>query len=473
MISLRARTFLISWPLVVVAVLAVAAGVNRAANVEFDRLEQRQMAETDRDALARWADSLGRLPGGLGVESATRFLREWSRSAVAPMDLAVLDTTGRVIATTDTTASPEPGTLDAFTPRRWTRQQSLGGRGVARTELTLRGIPIRDANGGRLADLVALPSARAGLEAMGASSTSVASRSTVRRSAVRIAVVTMLIAAVVAVIIATPLVRRIRGLSIAAAEIGRGGTGVRVPAGPADEVGQLARTFNSMAEGLEASKAQQQRLVGDVAHELRTPLTNVVGLIEAMQDGLMPPDGPTLATVHREVGLLASLVHELQELSLAESGQLALEITEVDAVHLVHEAVAAIAPTARHVHVTGDAPQWVRADARRMAQVLRNLLRNALTHTPDGGQITVRVEGRETMVAIIVEDTGTGIPEEHLALVFERFHRVDPSRDRMSGGMGLGLAVVRQLVTAMGGRVWVESRLGEGSRFGVELPRAA
>jgi signal transduction histidine kinase len=113
----------------------------------------------------------------------------------------------------------------------------------------------------------------------------------------------------------------------------------------------------------------------------------------------------------------------------------------------------------------------VRADGRRLAQVLRNLLHNAITHTPPGGRVTVQVEPAGSRVAIIVADTGRGIPPEHLQLIWERFHRVDPSRDRASGGMGIGLALVRQLVSGMGGEVGVESEVGRGSKFRVELPR--
>jgi signal transduction histidine kinase len=117
-------------------------------------------------------------------------------------------------------------------------------------------------------------------------------------------------------------------------------------------------------------------------------------------------------------------------------------------------------------------PVLVRADRRRLAQILRNLLRNAITHTPAGGSVRVTVETRDDLVSIVVTDTGSGIPQEHLPLVFERFHRVDPSRARASGGMGLGLALVRELAAAMGGRAWAESEHGSGSRVGVELPAA-
>jgi two-component system sensor histidine kinase BaeS len=226
-----------------------------------------------------------------------------------------------------------------------------------------------------------------------------------------------------------------------------------------------------MTSALAQARASQRKLIGDVAHELRTPLTNVLGLIEAMQDGLHLRDDATLAIVRREVGLLASLVHELQELSLAESRAIRLDITDVDAAKVARDAAAAIAPAARNRRViTPTEALFVRADERRLTQCLANLLRNAVAHTPPDGCVTITVVRSGSIVTLAVEDTGEGIPAEQLALVFDRFHRVDPSRARSSGGMGLGLPIVRELVTGMGGRVWAESDAGRGSRFVIELP---
>lgn len=264
-----------------------------------------------------------------------------------------------------------------------------------------------------------------------------------------------------------------RRLVDAAGAIRRGALDTRVHEGGGDEISELALSFNAMASALADARANQRKLIGDVAHELRTPLTNVVGLVEAMQDGLQPRNDQTLATVRREVGLLTSLVHELQELRLAEAGAIKFEITDVDAVQIARDAVAAIAPSASGQGVfapTATEPVFVRADARRLAQCLANLLRNALTHTPPDGRVALLVARSGSVVTFTVDDTGSGIPADHLPLVFDRFHRVDPSRARSSGGMGPGLAVVRELVTGMGGRVWAESDVGRGARFAVELP---
>jgi two-component system sensor histidine kinase BaeS len=298
-------------------------------------------------------------------------------------------------------------------------------------------------------------------------------RAGLRRTIWAIAAVASFASAAAALLLAGPLVRQVRRLTLASAAIRDGALDTRVSESGSDEIAELGRSFNAMARSLQQADSHKRNLVTDVAHELRTPLTNIIGLVEAIQDGLRPPDTQTLASLRDEAGLLAALVDELQELSLAESGQLAFDIEAVDAVAAANAAVEAIRPGSGGVDVRGPdlaGSVLVRADARRLAQILRNLLRNAITNTPAGGRVTVEVTAMPARVAITVADTGHGIPPEHLPLIWERFHRVDPSRDRASGGMGLGLALVRQLAVGMGGNVGVESEVGRGSRFRVELP---
>lgn len=282
-------------------------------------------------------------------------------------------------------------------------------------------------------------------------------------------------AAGAALLLAGPLVRQIHRLSAAAAAIRTGALDARVPAGGSDELAQLEHSFNAMAQALEQAEAHKRNLVIDVAHELRTPLTNILGSIEAMQDGLRTPDAEALGSLREEAGLLASQVSELQELSLAESNQLRFEMDDIDAVEAARATVDAARHTAAGITLHGPSssePIMLRADAQRLAQVLRNLLHNAITHTPPGGDIRVDVTAVRDRVLLTVTDTGRGIPAQQLGLIWERFHRVDASRDRAVGGMGLGLALVRQLVHGMGGSVGVESREGEGSTFRVELAAA-
>ena len=220
--------------------------------------------------------------------------------------------------------------------------------------------------------------------------------------------------------------------------------------------------------------------MNDVAHELRSPLTNLRGQIEALQDGLAAPTPETLASLEEEARLLERLVDDLQDLALAEAGQIELERGPVDLKAEVQRAVQGLRPRLdeKDLRVEIDIPERpgslppVSADARRVGQILRNLLGNAATHTPPGGLVRVSAWGEAGEVRTTVADTGPGIPPEHLPFLFERFYRTDASRARATGGAGLGLAIVKQLAEAHGGRVWVESEPGRGAVFGFSLPAA-
>jgi signal transduction histidine kinase len=288
-----------------------------------------------------------------------------------------------------------------------------------------------------------------------------------------------LLSAAVAVVLALAVSRRIlapvEAVTSAARRMAAGDRAQRVAVGSRDEVGELAAAFNAMADAVDRAETARRSLVADVAHELRTPLTSLRCHLEALQDGLQSPDSATLASLHEETLLLSRLVDDLQELSLAEAGQLALQPVELDLGAGVEGALAALRPAAdaKGVGLRAGIPPGcrVRADAARLGQVLRSLLSNALTHTPAGGSIAVSAATSDGLVAIEVADTGAGIPAEHLPHVFDRFYRADPSRARATGGTGLGLAIVRQLVEAQGGEVSVRSAPGRGAAFTFTLPR--
>jgi two-component system sensor histidine kinase BaeS len=251
----------------------------------------------------------------------------------------------------------------------------------------------------------------------------------------------------------------------------------RVVVRQVDEIGELGHAFNAMAEGLTRTEQLRRGMVADVAHELRTPLTNLRGYLEALRDGVADPAPPVLASLYDEAVLLSQLVDDLQDLALADAGQLTLHCELTDADELVAGAVRAVQPEAGHRGVSivfvrqSDPTTRVRADVRRIGQVLRNLLANALAYTPSGGQITVSTWAAEGQLTVSVEDTGSGIAPHHVPNLFERFYRVDSSRARATGGAGIGLAVVKQLVEAHGGRINVRSVLGSGSTFWFTLPR--
>jgi signal transduction histidine kinase len=295
----------------------------------------------------------------------------------------------------------------------------------------------------------------------------------------------LLLAAVVAglaaVLLTVGLSRRILGpvstLTAAARRMERGDLSQRVEVQSNDEIGELARAFNAMADGLTRLEDLRRSMVSDVAHELRTPLSNIRGYLEALQDGVVEPKREIIDSLHEEAMLLNRLVDDLQELALAEAGQLRLERQSVAPADLVNRAMEAARAQAAAGGITlqVDLPadlSLVDVDPQRIGQVLGNLLSNALTHTPPGGEVVVAAQARESEVELSVSDTGEGILPEHLPYIFERFYRADKSRSRATGGTGLGLAIARQLVEAHGGRIEVESEVGRGTQFTFTLPVA-
>ena len=266
----------------------------------------------------------------------------------------------------------------------------------------------------------------------------------------------------------------VESLSRAARALARGDVSRRVEVRSRDEVGELARTFNTMAQDLSRTEEIRRNLVADVAHELRTPLSNIRGYLEAIRDGLVNPDTATLDSMHEEVLLLTRLIEDLQELALAESGQLTLHLQDCDLSDLVRRAVAAVQPHADakgvNIGMAPFDPAEVRADPERIGQVLRNLLVNAANYTPAGGAVRVEVNPGSDGVEVSVHDSGPGIPQEDIPYLFERFYRVDKSRSRATGGVGLGLTIAKRLVEAHGGAINVRSRVGSGSTFSFILP---
>ena len=291
----------------------------------------------------------------------------------------------------------------------------------------------------------------------------------------------VLVGGLTAVLLALALSHRILGpvetLTVAARQIAKGDLSQRVEVRSRDEIGELARAFNDMADGLARLETLRSNMVTDVAHELRTPLSNIRGYLESFRDGVVEPEPEIIDSLYEEAMLLNRLLDDLQELSLAEAGQLRLKRRPValpDAVSRAVEAAQARASAkgvVLKVELLTDLPS-VNVDPQRVEQILGNLLSNALTHTPPGGEIVAAARAREGEVEISVSDTGEGIPPEHLPYIFERFYRVDRSRSRATGGTGLGLAIAKQLVVAHGGRISVESEVGRGTCFTFTLPVA-
>lgn len=297
----------------------------------------------------------------------------------------------------------------------------------------------------------------------------------VNRSVIFGALAAGIAAVIVTLLISGRILRPVGHLTKAAEKMAQGDLSARVPVESDDELGQLAAAFNSMAGNISQQEQLRRNMVGDVAHELRTPLTNLRGYLEAVRDGLITPDAALVDNLYEETMLLTRLVRDLHELAQAEAGQITLVCTPTPLVEVVEQAVDILRPQAdaKGVALKVDVPPTlpiVSIDRERIGQVIRNLLNNALAHTPEGGAIDVSATRENGSVWVSVCDTGEGIGPEHLPHVFDRFYRADRSRARLTGGSGLGLAIVKQLVQAHGGVITAESQVGQGSTFKFSVP---
>jgi histidine kinase len=293
------------------------------------------------------------------------------------------------------------------------------------------------------------------------------------------AVAAFLAAVVVSLFTARRIVGPILTMTEASQHIAAGHYHQRVHVPSEDELGVMARAFNQMADALEQTEQRRMALIGDVAHELRTPLSSIRGVMEGLVDGVLPSEPDTFLGVQREVSRLQRLVQDLEELSRAEAGQMSLDLRAVNALDLVRATADRLQPQFQDKGVSlalelpADLPP-VRADRERVAQILLNVLGNALQYTPAGGQVNVQARRQGQEVVIIVRDTGLGIAPNHLPHIFERFYRVDKSRSRAGGGSGIGLTIAKHLVEAHGGRIWADSPgPGQGATFTFTLPRAS
>ncbi|MBT3363189.1 MAG: HAMP domain-containing protein [Chloroflexi bacterium] len=282
-----------------------------------------------------------------------------------------------------------------------------------------------------------------------------------------------------AVVISFPMSRFIsrpvKSLTKATKKLGKGHFSERVHINATGEIGQLAGAFNVMAEDLEHAEQLKRNMIADVAHELRTPLTNIRGYLEAIGDGVMQPSSETISSLSEEATTLARLVDDLQELSLAEAGELKLVLQQEDISGLITQAANAVQTQAesKSIAISVNLPDpiyLVSIDRQRINQVLGNLIKNAIRHTPQNGNILVSAKQQDGMINISVADNGEGIAPQELPNIFERFYRVDKSRTRATGGSGIGLTVAKKLVEAHGGTIWVTSTQGQGSTFTFSLP---
>jgi signal transduction histidine kinase len=276
-----------------------------------------------------------------------------------------------------------------------------------------------------------------------------------------------------AVVLARMLAHPLAEIGSAARRIAEGDYAARVPRTGPEELASLADSFNQMAESLADQERMRRDFIANAAHELRTPLTNLQGYLEALRDGVITADRATYESLHEEADRLVRLSRSLDALAEGDAATGPPAAREVDLGAAIRSAVELAGPAfeRRAIAVELDLPDRLpaRASPDHLAQVLGNLVSNAARYTAEGGRVTIRAERRPSDVLVSVSNTGDPIPADDLAHVFERFYRVEKSRDREHGGAGIGLAIVKQLVEASGGRVGAESRDGS-TRFWFSLP---
>jgi histidine kinase len=283
-------------------------------------------------------------------------------------------------------------------------------------------------------------------------------------------------AVIVSLFVTRRIVGPIRVMRQASRSIAAGDYHERIPVPSGDELGVLAGAFNRMAEELEQTEQRRLDLIGNVAHELRTPLSSIRATMEGVIDRVLPAEEETFLGVQREISRLQRLVHDLEELSRAEAGQIVLEKQPIFPHKLIQEAVSRLALQYESkgvdlsTHIAADLPP-VLVDPGRITQVLLNLLGNALQYTPGGGKVMLDARRADRELVIEIRDEGIGIPAEHLPHLFERFYRVDKSRSRAGGGSGIGLTISKLIVEAHGGHIFASSPGHDlGSTFTFTLP---
>lgn len=266
-------------------------------------------------------------------------------------------------------------------------------------------------------------------------------------------------------------------LSEAVEELAQHKRNVRVPLDNlSQEMKQLGIAFNDLAMSLEKEERLRKEFTGDLAHELRTPLATLRSQIEAFQDGIWEPTPERLKQSHSELMRLVRLVNELEKLLAAENPQIRLDKTGIEAGKLLKSMQELVVPAFRQkeVSLTVIPPEnelWFRGDQDKVVQILTNIVNNALKYTPEKGEVTIQTVEDDEMAGFQVKDKGMGISQQDLPHIFERFYRGDKSRARKTGGVGIGLSIVKALVEAHKGKITVESELESGSTFTVLFPK--
>jgi two-component system OmpR family sensor kinase len=274
------------------------------------------------------------------------------------------------------------------------------------------------------------------------------------------------------------VIRPIEEISATAADISLSNLSRRIDViGTETELTGLARTLNQMFDRIESAFSQQVRFTADASHELRTPVAVILSHAELALDKPRPFEElrETIETCRRSALRMRSLIESLLTLARFDSGEVKIESRSFDVMRTVGDGIALVRPLADKRRITFQinlSPATATGDPDRIAQVVTNLLTNAIRYNQDQGVVTVTLQSLPAETVLTVSDTGIGIPPEHLAHIFERFYRVDNARSRKDGGVGLGLAICKSIVTAHGGQISVSSHLNRGTKFEVRLPKA-
>lgn len=275
--------------------------------------------------------------------------------------------------------------------------------------------------------------------------------------------------------LAYTLTRSLRELTAATQELARGQLGSQVKVRTQDEMGDLAESFNRMSSELARANQLRQQMTADIAHDLRTPLSVILGYTEALNDKKLSPSPEMFQVMHIEAQHLNHLIEDLKMIALADAGELPLNRQLVNPHDLITRTAEVYREQAHQkdiqiIAASADNLPAIRVDVERLAQVLGNLMSNALRYTPAGGKITLSAFAHDRKVTLQIQDTGTGIDPKHLPFIFERTFRADAARQAETGESGLGLAIAKSLVEAHQGSIAVESRPGEGTVFTIILP---
>lgn len=284
-----------------------------------------------------------------------------------------------------------------------------------------------------------------------------------------------LLALLLGAVLARTLTRPLRELTTATKAVAAGELEQKVPVRSKDELGELADSFNVMSAELSHAQQLRRQMTADIAHELRTPISIIIGHTDAIDEGVLPPSKETFDIIRDEAGRLERMVDDLRMLSRADAGELRLDKSPIDVQPLLEQVVKSHQQGAARCDIKLSAecePDLAKiyVDTDRISMVLGNLLNNAIRYTPEGGRITLSAQSQGEDVIIVVTDNGPGIQEDEITRVFDRFYRIEKSRYRDDGGSGLGLAIAKSIVEQHGGKILVESVLGEGTSFIVLLP---